>query len=199
MTGIDEAEADADEIMKLAGVFGEEPKHPRRIAKALGVRIESARGMRGAPHREGDLARVGNAWIIFIFERMSPEREAWIIGHELAHWLFRRRGSEPLNEEARCDAIGACLIAPRAAFAAATRVIGHRVHELASAFNTTQSLALLRIGEVTGRPVILLRRPPIARGDDFEWGEDPRALPHSVAHQIKVDRYWGMMAERYAA
>ena len=32
---------------------------------------------------------------------------------------------------------------------------------------------MLRIGEVTGRPVLLLRPEPIARGDYFEWGPEP--------------------------
>ena len=201
MTGeeIDEAEADAEQLQRMAGAFAEEGIRTRELARRLEVEIVRAFGIRLAMRREAELSRIRGRWTIHLFQKMTPEREAWIIGHELGHYLFRVRGSRPANEERRADAIGAALVAPRALFGAAAKRIGHRVHLLAQMFETTQSLALLRIGEVTGRPVLLLRSEPVARGAPFEWSDAPLSLPRSLAHPIKVDGGLGMMADRWAA
>lgn len=171
--------------------------HPRELAANLDIGIERSYGTRLAHRREADIVRVGSTWTIHILMRLTEAMEAWVIGHEIAHWYHRTHNLRPEREESRCDTIGACLVAPRPAFAEAAQIIGHRVHELADAFRTTQSLALLRIGEVTGRPVLLFRpMMNIVRGDMFEWGADPRRLPRDVAHPVKVDRGLGMMVER---
>lgn len=195
-----EAEGDANQIMRDAGLFPEEPAHPRTVAAKLGVEVERVRHARLAFRREADLAWVNGSWKILIYEKMTAAREGWIVGHELGHWYLRTRGIYCEQEEARCDAIGACLVAPKPAFLVAVGALGHRVHELADIFSTTQSLALLRLGETTGRPVLLFRKPSaIVRGEPFEWGDDPRKIPRSIAHPIKVDDGWGMMAERYTS
>lgn len=202
MTGeeLDEAEADAEQIQRLAGVIPEDGTRTRELAKKLGIGIVRSYSAQLARGREADIARVGSEWTIHLFERMRPERESWIIGHEIGHWLFRQRGKRPVGEERRCDAIGAALVAPKVAFQAALRKVGHRVHPLAQFFEAPQSLTLLRIGEVEDRPVLLFRSPtPIVRGAPFEWTTDPRSLPRSIAHPVRVDDGWGMMAERWAA
>jgi hypothetical protein len=136
---------------------------------------------------------------------ISPERQRLKGAHELGHWWYRRIGYRGFDLEARCDALGAALIAPREAFRAAMRWAGHRVHELALRFNTTQSLALLRVGEVSGRPVMLLRPSgPLARGDLFEWPKTStlvRALNEgrSAVHPLRINdepHRWGLMARR---
>lgn len=192
-----DCESDADQIMRLASVHPEAPVHPRELAANLEIQIERSYGARLSHRREADIVRNGSTWTIHLLMKLSEEREAWILGHEIGHWYYRTCGRRPEREEARCDAIGACLVAPRPAFAEAAKILGHRVHELADAFHTTQSLALLRLGEVTGRPVLLFRPfTNIIRGELFEWGHDPRSLPRNVAHPIKVDRGLGMMVER---
>lgn len=195
-----EAEADSLQLFRLAGAFAEEPPHVREIARRLNVRIVTERGARVFPPREADISKINGTWTIHLLMKMDPARESWIIGHELGHWYYRTRGMRPALEEWRCDAIGACLVAPRPPFLEATQIIGHHVHELARAFETTQSLALLRLGEVTGRPVALLRgTATIVRGSLFEWGSSSRSLPRSIAHPIRVDGEWGMMADRWWA
>lgn len=191
-----DAEADAIEIMQRAGVFPEEPVHVRRLCELLGVEVVQTFGARLSHRREANIVRSGARWTIHRLMRMTPEREAWADGHELGHWLHQsqRRRERP---EAYYDAVGACLVASRPAFYDATRIIGHRVHELAAAFSTLQGLALLRLGEVTGRPVCLRSgRLLIVRGNAFEWGADPAALPRDVAHPIKVDGGIGYMVDR---
>lgn len=200
MLGPDElidCEAVATDITRLAGAFPEEPLHVRDIAQRLDVEVERSFGVRLGHRREADIVRLGSVWTIHLLMRLTEAREAWVIGHELGHWYFRTRGLRPDCEEARCDAIGACLVAPRPPFADAARILGHRVHELAAAFHTMQGLALLRLGEVTGRPVLLrLGRRDVVRGAPFVWGHDPFGLPRDVAHRISVDGSWGMMVDR---
>lgn len=43
------------------------------------------------------------------------------------------------------------------------------IAELAAAFETTESLAALRLGEVTGQPIALVARQVRVRGDDWAW------------------------------
>jgi len=102
---------------------------------------------------------------------VPPRRARWLVGHEIAEWAHARTDYRGGDIEERCDAMGAMLCAPRNLFRDAIRKLGrHAVHQLAEIFSTTQSLCLLRIGEVTGRPVALLRWPEnIFRGDPFEW------------------------------
>jgi hypothetical protein len=116
---------------------------------------------------------------------LDPARARWLLGHELAEWAHRRAGYVRHDLEARCDALGAMLVAPRDAFRRAMRHHGHRVHELARIFHTTQSLALLRVGEVSGRPV-MLRRPTgaIARGEPYVWPSGPELL--ALAHPLRI-------------
>lgn len=101
---------------------------------------------------------------------LSDARARHRIGHELGHLFYERVEYAGADLEERCDLFGAALCMPRRAARAALRSVGHRVHGLAAHFGVTQSVSLLRIGEVTGRPVCLLCfRGPIARGADFAW------------------------------
>ncbi len=186
-----EAESIARHIIELADGDETRPLSVKTIAQRL-----TQRPIRRAPIRqEGSIARIDDRYELFLRHRLRPKREPWIIGHELGHWWWMSRDEHPENEEAWCDAIGAYLVAPRAAFANLRRRLGDRVHALAEHFRCEQALALLRIGEVTGRPVLLFRGPTaLARGDAFEWSRAPRSLPRSVAHLIRVDDRWGMMA-----
>lgn len=102
---------------------------------------------------------------------LSPRRARHVLGHELGHaWLERAGAFVPPNIEERCDVFGAALNMPRDDVRLWVRRNGHAYARLAEHFGVTHSVALLRLGEVTGRPVLLLReRPPIARGAEFAW------------------------------
>lgn len=135
-------------------------------------------------------------WSVQLLHRLTPARARFVCGHEIAEWWYRHRGAHlglPLLElEARCDALGARLAAPRKAFERAVRTVGHRVHVLAAAFIVPQAVALLRVGEVTGRPVKLVRHPEIQRGEAFDF----LAPGRDRFHQIRADERWGLMATR---
>lgn len=141
--------------------------------------------------------------VVFLRRGVPAPRARWLVGHELAeHWL-RSAGYQGEDIERRADAIGAALAVQREPFLRAIRSTGHRVHELARVFCTTQSLALLRVGETIGRPVALLRpNGTIARGEPFVWPRtstlvraltEGRATVHPLRIVDEPDR-WGLMA-----
>lgn len=113
---------------------------------------------------------------------LSPRRARHVLGHELGHvWLERDGRFVPPNIEERCDVFGAVLNMPRDDVRLWLRRHGHAYVGLAEHFGVTESVALLRIGEVERRPVLLLRqRPPIARGADFAWPARG-AIRHALA------------------
>ncbi len=158
-------------------------------------------------HQEARLEPVGSKdFEVQIREGTAPERGLWLLGHELGELFYRRTAYRGEDIEARCDAFGACLVAPRVPFLKAIRKCGrHAIHDLAWEFRTTQSLALLRVGETTGRPVALLRWPdPIVRGGPFNWASTSRLVrllsePIPEVHQVRCDDGWGFMAEEWQA
>ena len=194
-----DVEGDADAIYARTGFDPEEPPAIGRLCLALtGFPPELAK-----IRNEGRCCRVGDDWRVFIRRGLPKERAVYITGHELAEWWFIHIGYCEHDVEERCDALGAALVAPRRAFRRATEALGHSAKKLAAAFRAPEQLALLRIGEVTGRPVALVRPTPIVRGDDFAWPTGPalaRALrrPPASAHPVRVGGEWGMMASRAA-
>ena len=111
-------------------------------------------------------------------------------------------GDRTEDVEERANALGAALVVPAYVFRRAIRAKGHAVHALALEFGVPPSLVLLRLGEVVGRPVALLREPePIVRGTPFAW---PRHLAPAVlmpppgVHPIRlvdeVGERWGLLA-----
>lgn len=183
-----------DDLYLRAGANPERPPSPRWLAtKLLGT------APRSFPiQNEGELFFLNGLWAITTRKGLPLPRVPSVIGHELTHWWFRVFGERPASlalEEALCDAVGARLAAPKVPFKSAVDAFGHRVHALAKTFRTTQTVALLRVAEISGRPALVDRpRGRIARGGAFEWPDDLRSVPRSRAHLIRVDDYWGMMA-----
>lgn len=150
--------------------------------------------------REGDIYPAAGKWVLRVHKLAPKDRARWIVGHELAEWWLRdHRFASHTERESWCDALGAALVTPRAAFADATKQLGHRVHRLAEAFHVPQALALLRLGEVEDRPVALLRPSPLVRGRVYPWPVGPgltKAVnrPPPGVHPVRIERRWGLMA-----
>ncbi len=165
----------------------------------LTLRLIGSKPKRMMMPREGDICPADGRWILRVHKLAPKPRARWLIGHELGEWWYRERVfASHAEREAWCDALGAALVAPRLAFRSAMGAIGHRVHVLAEAFHVPQSLALLRVGEVAGRPVALLRPAPIVRGAEFAWPAGPalaRAVrrPPAGVHPVRVEERWGLM------
>lgn len=192
----DTAEADALEILRLAGHLDDEaPPNMAQLCRALLGSPPQVAPIRS----EACLARVRGESRVYLRKGLDPARARWLVGHELAEWYYQRTGYVGADLEDRCDAVGAALVAPHMAYRLALRSVGSSVHALAEAFVVPQALALLRIGEVTGRPVLLLRKPtPIHRGEPYVWPK--RGMHDPSVHPIRLDgSRWGLMAERWAA
>lgn len=166
-----EIEGEALSIYKLAKQDPDRPVSPSRLVRKL---LEtSVQRLALVGDRESDLACVAGQHVIGVSRRASPARARWLVCHELAHWWFDRLGYRGEDLEARCDALGAALIAPRPAWRTARRLVGDDVKRLAEMLATTQSLVLLRCGECDGTPAALVgQRRVIVRGIDFAWPDE---------------------------
>ncbi len=162
------------------------------LDKAPSIRTLVKR-MTGAPPRvadiasEGALARVRGEWRVFVRRGMSPERQRWVAAHELGHWWWEHEmGYSGSDLEARCDALGAALVAPAAIVRASTAKHSGDVVAIARDLKTTQSVALLRLGEVLGEPVALLRRrrSTIIRGRFVSWPVPLSWQPAKAANDL---------------
>lgn len=164
--GCAEVEGDAQAFLDWAGADPLEPS-------GIGALCAAATGRRPRPTALDGEARLeprGNGFEVLVNRALAPARQRLKVAHELGHWWYARVGYRGGDIEHRCDMFAAAVVCPRPAFKSAMRWAGHRVHELAERFHTTQSLALLRVGEVSGRPTMLLRPAgPLVRGEPFEW------------------------------
>lgn len=106
---------------------------------------------------------------IVVREGTPPPRARFLASHELAEWWCLDWPQVP-ELERWCNAIAAALVAPRRVFRQVYRRRGGDVHAVARDLGTTQSVALLRVGETLGRPVAVVReRGPLVRGQRWRW------------------------------
>lgn len=179
---------------------GLDPERPVSVVtlceKFFGRGPEAVRGL----PREA-LSGILAGEVLIRYRAGTPEpRARFLCAHEAAH---RRRGDHHGGialVEARADLLGACLLAPRPAFAKMVDRVGHSVYDLAHAFGITHAAAMLRLGEVTGRPVRLLGARERLRGEPFPWEtvDVRRALAgrlRKTVHPIKLrdEQKWGLM------
>lgn len=118
----------------------------------------------------GVLLRRDQQWVIKLRARLTEAEQRFVVGHELSHWALGDNASED-----DCDALAAALVVPRNIFQRAMRTCGTSLQELAHDLEITQSLAALRIGEVTGEPVALVTPQRVrARGAEWCWPDRER-------------------------
>lgn len=160
----------------------------------------------GAPPRlvplmpEAALACVLGEPRIFVRRGTAPTRARWLAGHELAEWWYQRVGYRGDDLEERCDALGAALVAPRPTVLAARRKLGDEPIAIATELRTTQSLALLRLGECVRVPVFLKRQHhTIARGAAYVLPRHPEAHPGLRKVPIRVRIAAGVSCSRPAS
>ncbi len=159
----------------------------------------------GAPYRYGYLGGTEGTYdgrrIDIALALADTPRERQVLGHECGHAFGKRVLRRKVSEE-WCDAFGAVLSAPRRAVRRAIALVGERPSLLAPVLLVEAPVALLRIGEVTGRPVALLRRPGvvIVRGEAFPWPPPSEMFRtrRPGMHPVKVAGRPGAMADRAA-
>jgi hypothetical protein len=181
-TSLADLETFVADTLRLRGVDGSAPPSMDRLCADL-TGAPPHRAARADVGGDGCLApAVGGEWRVYIADDVLPERERWLVGHELGHYLHRTILRGVQETERRCDIIGAMLVAPRAAVLRAVALEGHAVTRLA---------AMLRVE--TSRPV------PIIRGAAHEWPDLTAPKRTKCSHPIRVERGWGMMARRAQA
>ncbi len=190
-------EGEAAARFALHGLDDYEPPHMVQVCLAI----------TGKPPARGDIepeAKLEEDQVI-IRRDVPPRRARFLAAHECAEKIHLDAGYTGEDIEARCDALGAMLTAPRRGYLRAVRELGHSVYKLADRFAVTQSLSLLRLGETTGRPVMLLRPAgQLARGLPFAWPStstmvralnEGREAVHPMRIRDEPDR-WGLLARR---
>lgn len=159
-------ESCVEAIYDIAGFDDDEVSMPSRVArKILGptsvIRVPNLRAL-------GALSRVNGESVIAVRGSLDVHRREHTVGHELAHWYFEREGYEGEDLEACCDFVGAAIQTRRSVFRGAAR--SRDWAQLAFDFAATETLVVLRFGEVTGVPIVVIAPHLVrVRGDDFSW------------------------------
>lgn len=161
----DALDREAARLYRAAGLDGATGSAPAALARAL----LGARSIRVVPPdllpAGGAIARVKGAWRIYLRRGIPPEQARFTVVHELAHWALG-----PGASEIECDALAARLLAPRLAFERALRESGPSYSKLAHWFDSTETFAALRFGEVTDEPLVVVAPNTLRiRGCVYSW------------------------------
>jgi hypothetical protein len=194
---LEEIEADITWWMRSQGVDDDDVPDVRDLAFRLTRRCVGLAPL--GKRTEGRTERAGTTWqILTRWDLLDTPRGRQAIGHEMGHVFYRVHQKREISE-AMADAFGVAICAPR-------RVVHLALRELprASPVMLGETLqieppaALLRVGEATGRSVVLERRRGVLlhRGEPFEW--PPRSswfrVDRRQAHPVRAGDRWGMMA-----
>ena len=184
--GIDpqDLEGEAEAAYRAAGLDVTDSVEPIWLARQL-LGADAVVGVHSLMQPGGGcLVKVNGKPRIYFRNRLPQRRRDFVIAHELAHHLLGDRVGDERETEAACDALGAMLIAPRRAFQEALRWYGERFPALAEHFETSESLIVLRFGEVTHAPLVLVAPQSVrVRGEERAWPEE--AALRRIAAQPK--------------
>lgn len=190
---LEEIEGDTDALLRDAKEPDDVPPVLERVCLHL-----TGGGPQIARMRSEGRARLENrTWRVQLrMDVLGTPRGRHVMGHEIAHIYAAKVLRREVSEE-WCDAFGAVLAAPRRAMTRAMRLAGDSPKYMAEVLEVEPELALLRVGEASGRPVLLERRRGvfIHRGEECGW--PPRAdwfgVDRRVMHPVKVGARWGLM------
>ena len=162
-----DADAAQIEVYERAGLDPDEPAPMADLARHLGIPVEMHRTP--AFPEDGALACVGGEWRIYLRVDVTPQRKKWACAHEIGEWSLRGTASGQL--ECAANAIAAALIAPRRAFAVASRALGRtNFAGLAAAFTLSETAAALRTGEALGAGLAVVQPGLVrTRGAQSVW------------------------------
>lgn len=164
MVNLAEVEGDARALIQMAGLDPSEPHSIRALCIGLTGYPPLVVPMFGS---QGQLSSINRVIRVAVSSRLSPTRQRWVCGHELGHFYYQRIGYVGANLEAMCDLLGAILCAPRCVVQAAFRVHGNNPRAIAKYVGVTESVALLRLGEIGVVSGTALATPSrtVARGE----------------------------------
>lgn len=155
----------AREVYRVAGRSDARPTSPVDLARR--ILGEDAVIVARQLSSEGYLVPIAGRWRIVVRQGLTRRRLAHVVGHELGHWICRIEGVP--DDEERCDAIGAAIVAPAPAFASVLARRPPRLRDLAWLFSTSESLVALRVAEVTGAPLALITPDRVRVRGRYDW------------------------------
>lgn len=116
----------------------------------------------------GALLQVNGKPRIALSDRTPQARRAFIVGHELAHWILDQSG-EP-NTEDNANRLAAALLCPGAAI---ERAEGLELAEAAEAFGVSQTLYALRHAEYRAEPRVVVTRSHVFMRGTTNYASNP--------------------------
>jgi len=181
-------EAEAAEIYRFAGAdLYDPPGGPALVRLALGdgaVLLTS--GLRtDAEYRPDRRA-------ICVRRGLDPIELNFLLCHELAEWWCTELGYDRPNREWVCNRIAARLIAPSPAVRAALKATVGTPEALAAWFACSETVAALRRGEVSGRPLVVVDPAWLmAAGDPWAWPPEPTLRSIAACRLVvpEIERY----------
>lgn len=184
-------EREAQRVYRLVDASLDKGASPTRLVEGvLGagtLRWASGDWLRGG----GALVRIGSSWRVYLNRCHPIGNLRFVALHELAHYLLGPGGSED-----DCDALAACLLAPRPAVERALEEIAHRdakpakvYSEIGAWFRCTDSFAAMRHAEVTDAPLALITPAKArVRGAPYPWPRDLGELARTPGPGLRKAR-----------
>jgi hypothetical protein len=166
-----DAEEVAAEVFRLARVDPDETPGPLHLARRV-FGPDNVRWAEGL-WRDAKLAFSGGVPMLLVARRLPPRRVGFAVAHELAEHVMARAEYMGDDVERIANAAAAAVVAPRKMFRRRYVAVGPAVSTLADAFATSETLAALRIGEVTDVPTALVDASSVrVRGEEYGWPPD---------------------------
>lgn len=108
------------------------------------------------------------------------------MAHELGHFGLQALGYA--NTEDNANGVAAALLMPVASFRARMREVGPDPRQLALPFRVTESAAVLRYGELSGQPLVLVtpQRVRVRGPEEWVWPSEERLRRGRVPGLAKV-------------
>lgn len=152
-----------EDLYDRAGARRDEAWLPSTLAEVLGVPVDRVANLKALAKLEPDPYDPERR-LIQVRRTLPPEIAEWAVGHELGHWAG-------LTDERACNYVGAALLLRRRPFLAALRS-GEDWATIAEAFGTTSTSAVLRAGELEGRPLAVVTPGRVYARGVAEWPDE---------------------------
>lgn len=152
MPSID-VEAEALEILRSNQVDPDRPPWMKLLACCV---LRRAANVREVPGLKPKARWCEDQDVIEIRPGQSPRSQAYFIGHELGERHLALRGYSEEDREEVATSLGVALLLPRPALRRVVREHGRNLIILSRELDISQSIVLLRIGEVFGVALALV-------------------------------------------
>lgn len=151
-----------EDLYRRAGATDGDVWLPSRLARVL-----LGRPVLTVPNLKAyaSLSRVQDRDVIAVRRTLPSAIAEWAIGHELAHWAG-------VVDEREANYVGAAILLRRRPFLRALYATEGDWAELAETFGTTSTSAVLRAGELEGRPLAVVTPARVYARGNAAWPDE---------------------------